>query len=76
MLMNQSSSTSSVTGGFNPNRTSSALLEDYEYDVSESLDHYDWAELVPVVVVYSIVLLLGVSGNGMRARFDIYFLSS
>lgn len=39
--------------------------DDYEYDVSESLDHYNWTELIPVVIVYSVVLLLGVLGNGI-----------
>lgn len=44
-----------------------ATYEDYEYDVSESLEYYDWAELVPAVVVYSVVLLLGIFGNGITA---------
>jgi len=39
-------------------------LDEYEYDVTESLVHYDWAELIPTVVVYSIVLLIGIFGNG------------
>ena len=38
---------------------------EYEYDVNESFDTYDWAELVPAIVVYSIVLLLGISGNAL-----------
>lgn len=39
--------------------------EDYEYDISESLDQYDWAELIPAVVVYAIVFILGICGNGI-----------
>ena len=46
------------------NSTSEPNFEDYEYDVSESLVHYDWAELVPAVIVYATVLLLGIFGNG------------
>ena len=38
--------------------------DDYEYEIEDSLDNYDWAELVPTVLVYSFVLLLGISGNG------------
>ena len=49
------------------NSTSTENPEDYvyDYDFNSSLDNYDWAELIPVVVVYSIVLLLGISGNGI-----------
>lgn len=37
----------------------------YDYDFNSSFNNYDWAELVPAVVVYSFVLLLGISGNGI-----------
>lgn len=37
---------------------------DYEYEIEDSLENYDWAELVPTVLVYSFVLLVGISGNG------------
>ena len=37
----------------------------YEYDVDESLVNYDWSELVPAVVVYSTILLLGICGNAL-----------
>ena len=37
----------------------------YEYDVDESFVNYDWSELVPAVVVYSIILLLGICGNAL-----------
>lgn len=36
----------------------------YDYDFNSSFNNYDWAELIPAVVVYSFVLLLGISGNG------------
>lgn len=39
-------------------------LEYYDYDITESFDIYDWAELIPPVIVYSIVLLTGIFGNG------------
>ncbi|XP_045027343.1 pyroglutamylated RF-amide peptide receptor isoform X2 [Daphnia magna] len=39
--------------------------DDYDYDIDSSFDNYDWAELIPAVVVYSFVLLLGISGNGL-----------
>nr|CAH0108948.1 unnamed protein product [Daphnia galeata] len=39
--------------------------EDYDYDIDSSFDNYDWAELIPAVVVYSFVLLFGISGNGL-----------
>lgn len=42
------------------------IAEDYvyDYDFNSSFNNYDWAELIPAVVVYSFVLLLGISGNG------------
>ena len=40
-------------------------MEDYEYDVTESLEHYDWAELIPVVLIYTFVFVLGICGNGI-----------
>lgn len=41
-----------------------AEVEEYDYDVMESFDHYDWSELIPTVIVYSIVFVLGICGNG------------
>ena len=48
------------------NTTELASEDDYvyDYDFNSSFNNYDWAELVPAVVVYSFVLLLGISGNG------------
>jgi hypothetical protein len=45
--------------------------EDYDYDIDSSFDNYDWAELIPAVVVYSFVLLFGISGNG-KYLYSIY----
>lgn len=45
------------------NETIGVVPLDYEYDASESFNKYDWSELAPAIVVYSIVLLLGISGN-------------
>ena len=39
--------------------------EDYDYDPELSFDHYDWAELIPTVVVYSIVFVFGIAGNSI-----------
>jgi len=33
--------------------------------VTESLEHYDWAELIPVVLIYTFVFVLGICGNGI-----------
>ena len=67
--MNESLASSAILlmnegGGGKQQDLGAAAADDYEYDVSESLDHYNWAELIPVVIVYSVVLLLGVLGNG------------
>ncbi|XP_015116772.1 QRFP-like peptide receptor isoform X1 [Diachasma alloeum] len=34
-----------------------------DYDINDSLNHYDWGELAPVVVIYSITFSLGLIGN-------------
>ncbi|XP_046653001.1 cholecystokinin receptor type A-like isoform X1 [Daphnia pulicaria] len=59
---NDSLSNSGSGGGGNNNNTTE---EDYDYDIDSSFDNYDWAELIPAVVVYSFVLLFGISGNGL-----------
>ena len=59
-------------GGGTQQDLGAAAADDYEYDVSESLDHYNWAELIPVVIVYSVVLLLGVLGNGKNWLRSLY----
>ena len=58
---NSSNNTISTAGG----------EEDYDYDIDSSFDNYDWAELIPAVVVYSFVLLFGISGNG-KYLYSIY----
>ena len=45
--------------------TSSATAVDYDYDINEAFQSYDWSELVPAVVVYLMILLLGVGGNSL-----------
>lgn len=37
----------------------------YEYDLESSLASFDWAEVIPVGVVYGLTLLLGVTGNAL-----------
>ncbi|OAD54970.1 Galanin receptor type 1 [Eufriesea mexicana] len=34
-----------------------------DYDINESFSHFDWAELAPVLVVYSLTFFLGLIGN-------------
>ncbi|XP_034951463.1 QRFP-like peptide receptor isoform X2 [Chelonus insularis] len=35
----------------------------WDYDLEESLNHFEWAELAPALVVYSITFCLGLTGN-------------
>lgn len=34
-----------------------------DYDINESFSHFDWAELGPVLVVYSLTFFLGLIGE-------------
>lgn len=34
-----------------------------DYDINDSLSHFDWAELGPVLVVYSLTFFLGLIGE-------------
>lgn len=52
------------------NSSSNTTEEDYDYDIDSSFDNYDWTELIPAVIVYSFVLLFGISGNGMAIIFS------
>ena len=36
---------------------------EYDYDLGESLSTYNWLELAPCLLVYSLTLLLGLVGN-------------
>lgn len=45
------------------NDTNVTLDPYLDYDVEESLDHYDWSELAPALVVYSITFILGLTGK-------------
>ncbi|KAG7210799.1 hypothetical protein KM043_012290 [Ampulex compressa] len=48
-----------------PNETN--ITEDYDdyydYDINESFSYFDWTELGPVLVVYSLTFFLGLIGN-------------
>ena len=68
---NESSSSSISVDQLNINGTDD-VIEDYDYNVDESLVTYDWAQLIPPVVVYSIVLLVGIFGNGTCYHQIIY----
>ncbi len=73
MTKNNESSSSSIISvdQININGTDD-VIEDYDYNVDESLVTYDWAQLIPPVVVYSIVLLVGIFGNGTYCHQVIY----
>ncbi|XP_046401001.1 uncharacterized protein LOC124167202 [Ischnura elegans] len=37
--------------------------EEYDYDLEESLNTFNWTELLPALVVYSLTFVFGVTGN-------------
>ncbi|XP_046400547.1 gastrin/cholecystokinin type B receptor-like [Ischnura elegans] len=37
--------------------------EEYDYDLEEALNTFNWAELLPALIVYSITFVFGVTGN-------------
>ncbi|XP_076751230.1 QRFP-like peptide receptor isoform X5 [Xylocopa sonorina] len=45
-----------------PNETN-ATDDFLDYDINESLSRFDWTELAPVLVVYSLTFFLGLVGN-------------
>lgn len=65
MMKNNKSSSSSISVDQPNINATDDVIEDYDYNVDESLVTYDWAQLIPPVVVYSIVLLVGIFGNGI-----------
>ena len=67
-LDNQSAAAAAEEIAPSPNNGS----DDYDYDLDLSFDTYDWAELIPPVIVYSIILLTGTLGNG---KFDANLIS-
>ncbi|KAF7995618.1 hypothetical protein HCN44_006725 [Aphidius gifuensis] len=45
------------------NDTNVTLDPFLDYDINESLNNYEWSELAPALVVYSITFCLGLTGN-------------
>nr|XP_012223247.1 PREDICTED: pyroglutamylated RFamide peptide receptor-like isoform X3 [Linepithema humile]XP_012223248.1 PREDICTED: pyroglutamylated RFamide peptide receptor-like isoform X3 [Linepithema humile] len=45
------------------NGTNTTDLLDFDYDLDESLSNFNWAELAPVLVVYTLTFILGLVGN-------------
>ncbi|XP_024941377.1 QRFP-like peptide receptor isoform X2 [Cephus cinctus] len=45
------------------NITNDTEDEFIDYDVNESLSHFEWIELAPVLVVYTLTFCLGLTGN-------------
>lgn len=45
------------------NDTNVTLDPFLDYDVNESLNNYEWSELAPALVVYSITFCLGLTGK-------------
>lgn len=44
-----------------------------DYDINDSFSHFEWAELAPVLVVYSLTFILGLVGEFNRfAYIHIY----
>lgn len=39
---------------------------DYDYDINDSYSHFDWEELAPVLIVYSLTFILGLAGKLRR----------
>ena len=72
MMKNNESSSSSISVDQPNINGTDDVIEDYDYNVDESLVTYDWAQLIPPVVVYSIVLLVGIFGNGTYCHQVIY----
>lgn len=44
---------------------------DFDYDIDESLGTFNWAELAPVLVVYSITFFIGLIGELRNIIMDI-----
>ena len=40
-----------------------------DYDINDSFNHFEWAELAPVLVVYTLTFFLGLIG-----KFNIFVL--
>lgn len=38
---------------------------EYEYDINDSHTTFRWEELLPIIVVYGITLVLGLTGNSL-----------
>jgi hypothetical protein len=38
---------------------------DYEYDYDESHNIFNWAELIPTVVIYGVTMVFGIAGNSL-----------
>lgn len=46
------------------NMTNSSNMTNFpDYDVNESFSHFEWAELAPVLVVYTLTFFLGLVGK-------------
>lgn len=40
-----------------------------DYDINDSFSHFEWGELAPVLVVYSLTFILGLVGEFNRSYF-------
>lgn len=47
-----------------------------DYDINDSLSHFDWAELGPVLVVYSLTFFLGLIGERKYFASFLHHISS
>jgi len=50
--------------------TNDTNATDYlDYDINDSFSHFEWGELAPVLVVYSLTFILGLVGEFNRSYF-------
>lgn len=46
--------------------------DDYDYDINESFSQFDWSELAPILVIYSLTFFLGLIGERTTRIFPFW----
>ncbi|RWS29360.1 gastrin/cholecystokinin type B receptor-like protein [Leptotrombidium deliense] len=46
-------------------RSANTTADEYDYDLWEALETYNYADLIPTAIVYGITLITGIIGNGL-----------
>lgn len=44
-----------------------------DYDINDSFSHFEWGELAPVLVVYSLTFILGLVGEFNRSVYTYVY---